>query len=169
VSVWGVTPRESILAEVRRSGRQAVVFRCTELLNGRGIDAEFLFALAGPASRQVLDGREGGPEGYWPKVWALRGLLYAWDDAAESQVIAATADASWRVREMAATVIGANEIDQALEVLSTLVDDPVTRVRTAAERARIALTRTASSGSAPSKADGQRSTKTPSPDNSGPR
>ncbi len=63
---------------------------------------------------------------------------------------------------MAARVIRAHEIDDALEVLSTLVDDPVPRVRTAAERARIALTR-AAPGSAPSKADEPRSTKTPQP------
>jgi hypothetical protein len=145
-SVWGVTPKESIRAEARRRGRQAVAFRCTEVLAGRGIDAEFLFVLAGPASRPVLDGRGGGPEGYWPKVWALRGLLYAWDEAAQASVMAATADDSWRVREMAAKVIKAHEIDDALEVLSTLVDDPVPRVRTAAERARIALTQAASGG-----------------------
>jgi hypothetical protein len=168
-SVWGVTPKESILAEVRRSGRQAVVFRCTEVLAGRGIDAEFLFALAGPASRQVLDGREGGPGGHWPKVWALRGLLYAWDDAAEAPVMAATADDSWRVREMAAKVIRANEIDEALEVLSTLVDDPVPRVRTAADRARVALTGAAPRSGQSLRRNGQRSTKMPSPDRSGPR
>lgn len=164
-----MTPKESILAEVGRSGRRAVASRCTEVLAGRGIEAEFLFALAGPASRQVLDGREGGPDGHWPKVWALRGLLYAWDDSAQAPVVAATADDSWRVREMAAKVIRAHEIDDALEVLSVLVDDPVPRVRTAAERARIVLTRAAPEGVQSVRRTGSGGRRRPSPDNGGPR
>lgn len=168
-SAWGVTPKESVLAEVGRSGRRAVVSRCTEVLAGCGIDAEFLFALAGPASRQVLDGREGGVDGHWPKVWALRGLLYAWDDSAQAPVVAATADDSWRVREMAAKVIRAHEIDDALEVLSTLVADPVPRVRTAAERARIALTRATPRSGQSERRTGGGARRRPSPDIGGPR
>lgn len=141
---WGVTPKESVLAEVRVTGVTDVATRCIHLLSGRGADAAFLFVLAGPASRQVLDGREGGPEGHWPKVWALRGLLYAWDDSAEAAVIHATSDQSWRVREMAAKVIRAHVVDDALEALGRLAEDEVPRVRAAAERARVTLSRASS-------------------------
>lgn len=143
-SQWGVSPRESVFAEVRRVGLGEFVARCTDILSGRGVDDRFYFVLAGPASRQVLDGREGGCDGYWPRVWALRGLLYAYGDAAASYVIEATADQSWRVREMAAKVIGTHAIDDGLEALGRLVDDPVPRVRAAAARARVALTNAAS-------------------------
>ena len=81
--------------------------------------------LAGLASRQVLDSREEGRDGYWPRVWALRGLRYAYSDAAASSVIEATADRSWRVREMAAKVILTHAIDDGLDPLGRLVDDPV--------------------------------------------
>lgn len=137
---WGVTPKASVLAEVRNAGLAEVVARCKAILAGRGLDASFLYVLAGPHSRQVLAGREGGPDGYWPRVWALRGLLYAWDDTAQTAVIDMTADPSWRVREMAANVVRAHLVEDALDVLSRLVDDPVPRVRTSALRARIALT-----------------------------
>jgi hypothetical protein len=142
-SQWGVSPKESVLAEVRRVGLEEVVARCRDILSGRGVDDRFLFVLAGPASRQVLDGREGGRDGYWPRVWALRGLRYAYSDAAATSVIEATADRSWRVREMAAKIIGTHAIDDGLDALSRLVDDPVPRVRGAAAGARVALTNAA--------------------------
>lgn len=147
--MWGVTPKESVQAEVRRAGRREVAVRCMAILEGVRPDGRFLYVLAGPASRPVLDGRSGGLEGYWPKVWALRGLRYAWDDAASAPVIAATSDESWRVREMAAKVIGARAIDDGLEALGSLVDDPVPRVRAAAAAARAAL---AAAGSSPAAA-----------------
>lgn len=110
------------------------------ILEGRPPDGRFLYVLAGPASRPVVRGGAGGMDGYWPKVWALRGLRYAWDASAERLVVEATADESWRVREMAAKVIGAHEIDDGLDALGRLVEDPVPRVRAAAESARVALT-----------------------------
>lgn len=157
VERWGVTPKASVLAEVRRTGLADVAARCTDLLCGQPVDERFAYVLAGPTSRQVLEGREGGPDGHWPKVWALRGLLYAWDDVAEAAVFDATCDGSWRVREMAARVIGAHAIDDALEALDRLTGDPVPRVRAAASRARIALSLAASP--APS---GRRRRSTPS-------
>lgn len=126
VGDWGATPKESVLAEVGRAGLDDVVARRKALLSGRGVDARFLFALAGPAPRQVLDGSEGGPYGRWPKVWALRGLLLRVGGLCRAPVVAATTDESWRVREMAARVIGAHAIDDALEDLNRLVDDPAT-------------------------------------------
>ena len=88
----------------------------------------------------VLDGREGGRTGYWPRVWGARALLYAWDVSAEPAIVRATGDAHWRVREMAAKVIARRLVDVGLEAVVALRDDPVPRVRAAAERALVALT-----------------------------
>jgi HEAT repeat protein len=75
----------------------------------------------------------------WYPVWALRGLLYAWDPAAEPAVVAALSLDAWRVREMAAKVCLVREIGAAGDVLAELVDDPVPRVRIAAARAVAAV------------------------------
>lgn len=117
---WGVTPKQSVRAAVERTGLAEVVAGCRALL-GRsehdGVDAAFLLVLGGPPARSVLAGRDGGVEGYWPRVWAARGLLHAWDDSALPEIVAATFDGSWRVREMAAKVIAAHRLDDALEAL----------------------------------------------------
>lgn len=97
--------------------------------------------LAGPAAQQVLDGHEGGLEGYWPRVWAARGLLHVWDDVAGPAIIEATRDQSWRVREMAAKVIGRHGVADGLQALADLQGDAVARVRTAATRSLEALVR----------------------------
>jgi hypothetical protein len=112
-----------------------LVADCVGLLEGRAVDDDLLLALAGPAARQVLDGREGGPHGYWPRVWAARGLLYVWDDAATPAIVDATNDESWRVREMAAKVIARHQVDDGLAAVVRLQQDPVPRVRAAAARA----------------------------------
>lgn len=77
---------------------------------------------------------------YWLRVWAARGLMYAWEDRAADAILAALADESWRVREMAAKVIARQRIGDALNDLARLRADPVQRVRTAAERAIVSLT-----------------------------
>jgi hypothetical protein len=130
------TPRRSIGAECARVGERAVARQCVALLSGQQVSDEFLFVLAGPAARQVLDGREGGKSGYWPKVWATRGLLYAWDDSALDVMVAGASDDSWRVREMTAKVIAARALDDAAETVERLLSDPVPRVQAAAARAR---------------------------------
>jgi HEAT repeat protein len=134
------TPRESIAAECQRRGRSAVVSGCIDLIEGREADDGLILALGGPAAEYVLSGNEGGREGYWPRVWAARGLLHAWDDSAMAAIIRATADDSWRVREMAAKVIARYRVGDALPALAGLQDDDVPRVRIAAERAVAALT-----------------------------
>jgi HEAT repeat protein len=68
-------------------------------------------------------------------VWALRGLLWLWDDTATQAVIGALSDDAWRVREMAAKVAARHVLDDALDCLLTLQADPVVRVREAAARA----------------------------------
>lgn len=139
-SLWGITPRQSVEAECERRGTQAVVSGCIYLLEGGPVDDSLILALGGPAAEQVLAGREGGRGGYWPRVWAARGLLHAWDDRAAPVVVGATADESWRVREMALKVIARHEVGDALDAVARLQDDPVARVRAAARRALEILT-----------------------------
>ena len=115
---------------------------CIALLDGRPADDTLILALGGPAAEAVLAGREGGREGYWPRVWAARGLLYAWDDRAGDAIVRATTDESWRVREMALKVIARNRYGDAIDAIAELQDDPVARVRQAARRALVVLTST---------------------------
>ena len=123
------------------AGKAAVVAGCIDLLQGRqGTDDALLIALAGPAAQAVLDGSAGGKEGYWPRVWAARGLLHAWDDRATAVIVQATADDAWRVRGMAAKVIARHRVGDALPAVSRLRTDPVQRVRATAERAVVLLT-----------------------------
>lgn len=114
-----------------------VVDGCIAFLRGEPADAdpELSLALAGPAAAAVLRGEAGGVEGYWPRVWGARGLLYAWEERAAPAIVQATADEAWRVREMALKVIARHAVGDAIEVVATLRNDPVARVRRAAERA----------------------------------
>jgi hypothetical protein len=130
-----ITPRERIDAACRRSGTDEVAAQCVDLLAGRDVEDAFLLVLGGPHAANVLSGYDGGKQGYWPRVWAARGLLYAWDDTATTAVIAATGDPAWRVREMAAKVVARHCIGDALNAVAALRADPVERVRAAAERA----------------------------------
>jgi hypothetical protein len=139
---WELTPQQSIEAECGRRGKAAVVAGCIALLEGQGeADDALLAALGGgPAAGQVLSGREAGIDGYWPRVWAARGLLHAWDDRATAAIIEATRDQAWRVREMAAKVIARHRVGDALTAVAGLRADAVPRVRAAAERAVVQLT-----------------------------
>lgn len=130
-----MTPRQSVLAECGRRGRPAVIAGCVRLLNGEDADDDLIMVLGGPAAACVLDGGEGGRNGYWPQVWAARGLLHVWGDEATPAIIRALAHEHWRVREMAAKVVAAHHVGDALEAVAALRDDPVPRVRAAAERA----------------------------------
>ena len=134
------TPRERIEAERQRRGAAALVSGCVELLGGREADDGLILALGGAPAEYVLAGGEGGRDGYWPRVWAARGLLHAWDNQATDAIIAATADDAWRVREMAAKVVARYRVDEALGAMAGLQDDPVPRVRAAAGRAIARLT-----------------------------
>ena len=126
---------ESASAECRLRGTSAVVAGCIDLLHGREVDNALIVVLGGPLAELVLTGHAGGKRGYWPRVWAARGLLYAWDDRATEAVIAATADDAWRVREMAAKVVARHLVGDAFDAMTRARGDPVERVRAAAERA----------------------------------
>lgn len=129
------TPRKRVASECKRRGTPALVTGCVALLSGQPVDDELIVALGGEHGRSVLEGYNGGRSGYWPRVWAARALLYAWDVGATSAVIAATRDEAWRVREMAAKVVAHQRIGDALQAVATLRTDPVPRVRDAGERA----------------------------------
>lgn len=133
------TPRQNVTTECAQHGEHEVVARCVLLIDGGDVDDAFLMAISCGAARQVLEGREGGRTGYWPRVWGARALLYAWDVAAEPAIVRATGDTHWRVREMAAKVIARRLVGDGLEAVVALRDDPVLRVRAAAERALVAL------------------------------
>ena len=135
-----MTPRQSVEAECARVGWSGVVALCVALLGGQEVDPAFLLVIGGPGARNVLDGREGGVTGYWPRTWALRALLYAWDEQASDAVLAATTDEHWRVREMATKVIARHQLDEGLEAVGLLCEDPVPRVRAAAASAQRRLT-----------------------------
>jgi len=134
-----MTPRESIEARCRQAGVDDVVRSCIAVLEGRPLDDDFAYVLAGPASFPVMGQCAGGTSGYWPRVWALRAFLYAWDTIAAHQVISHLDDPAWRVREMAAKVVARQRIGDAFDAVNRRRHDPVPRVRRAAERALIVL------------------------------
>lgn len=125
------------MAAAQRRGDAVFVRRCLELLAGKAVDGDLLDILGGTSAPAVLEGREGGPEGYWPRVWALRAFLYVWDPSAEPSVVAAGGDEHWRVREMVAKVLAARKATSAASerLLEVLATDQNERVRAAAERA----------------------------------
>jgi hypothetical protein len=135
-----MTPSQNVAAECQRRGAAGVVSGCIDLLEAREVDDALVLALGGAPATYVLSGGEGGKQGYWPRVWAARGLLYVWEDRATPAIVRATADEAWRVREMAAKVIARHRVDDALEAVTGLRDDQVPRVRAAAGRAIARLT-----------------------------
>jgi HEAT repeat protein len=132
-------PRRSVEALAASRGRDAVVAGCLDLLAGREVDGSLIHGLGGPPARWAVHGGASGPD-YWLRVWALRGLLWLWDDSATVAVVQSTTDASWRVREMAAKVVARHLVDDALPAVAELQQDRVARVRHAAERAVVRLT-----------------------------
>ncbi|HYO32986.1 MAG TPA: HEAT repeat domain-containing protein [Nocardioidaceae bacterium] len=103
------------------------------------MEAELLVTLGGPGARKFLDGGVHA-DTYWLRVWGARGVLWAWDASATEAIRAALEDDAWRVREMAAKVVARHRIDDALDRVAALVDDPAPRVRVAATRALVRLT-----------------------------
>jgi hypothetical protein len=138
-SRWGLTPRQSIERECGRRGKSAVVAGCRALVRGDQVDARLLLALGGPGAQKFLDGQPH-PDTYWLRVWGLRGLLWAWDDAALPELCLALRDDAWRVREMAFKVISRNLLGDFTPEAAAGGEDAVARVREAALRALTQLT-----------------------------
>jgi len=133
-----VTPRARIEAECARRGKDAVVADCIALLRGK-TDLQLLQSIVGAGWQKYFDGKEHH-DTYWFRVWALRGLLWAWDPKATKYVVAALSDEAWRAREMAAKVVARHRVGRAAAAVAECRDDPVPRVRAAAERALFRLT-----------------------------
>ncbi len=131
-------PRRSVEALKARYGHQAVVGGCLDLLAGREVDGHLVLGLGGPPARWAVVGGTPGPD-YWLRVWALRGLLWLWDDAATKAVVTSLSDEAWRVREMGAKVVARHVLESALPSVAALQRDPVARVRQAAARAVMRL------------------------------
>ena len=128
-----------MLGECERRGADVVVRACANMLGGGDVDASLVATLGGDHATYVLAGAEGGVGGYWPRVWAARGLLHVWSDEATEAVVAGARDEAWRVREMVAKVVARHHVDGALAAVETLRHDQVPRVRRAAQRALVAL------------------------------
>jgi HEAT repeat protein len=142
---WELTPHQSVEQECGRRGTAQVVAGCVVLLAGGDADDSLVHAIGGPAADSVLGPHPRRDQRYFLRVWAARALLYSWDDGApglREAVLAALADESWRVREMAAKVIARREIGEGLTAVAALQQDPVPRVRAAAARATAILTAT---------------------------
>ena len=139
-SGWDLTPRQSVELECARRGRGPVTAGCVALLRGQDVDDNLIMALGGPVGRVVLDDGPKQRNQYWRRVWGARGLLYAFDDSAAEAIIEVLGDEHWRVREMAAKVIAKHKIGAALGTVAGSRDDPIPRVRSAAERAVVVLT-----------------------------
>lgn len=105
-SRWGMSAGESVKRECTARGTEAVVAGSVALLQGEDVDEQLIHPLGGPPANWALSGAGTGPD-YWLRVWAARGLLYAYDDTAEPAVIEALGDEMWRVREAAVRVCSA--------------------------------------------------------------
>lgn len=132
-----LTPRERIRAECARRGKDAVLQDCLALLDG-STDPELTRSLAARGAEKFFDGQQHD-DTYWFRVWALRGLLWSWDARASGHVVRALDDEAWRVREMAAKVVARHLVGEATTSVAARRDDPVPRVRRAAERALVRL------------------------------
>jgi hypothetical protein len=136
------TPRQRVEAECARRGRAAVVAGCVRLLDGADdLDVPLIQLLGGRTAPWALDPAREPAQRYWFRVWAARGLLWAWEDTALPAVRTALRDEAWRVREMAAKVVARHLLGDLLTDVAALRDDPVARVRAAATRAVERVTR----------------------------
>jgi len=113
------TPRQSVESLCSRRGVTAVVSGCVALLEhgAADVDPELVVALGGPPARWTTTGESPGPA-YWLRVWAARGLSYAWGEHALPTLVAALGDEAWRVREMATKVVARHRLDDALELVA---------------------------------------------------
>lgn len=134
-----LTPKERVASECARRGDLAVVATCRDLVRGRSVDPDLLIALAGPGATKYFDGRPHD-DVYWWRVWGARGLLWNWDASATDDVRVALTDDAWRVREMALKVVARHQLGDLVDDAAARREDPVPRVRAAADRAIAVLT-----------------------------
>jgi HEAT repeat protein len=131
----GARPADRLAALVALVGADAVVDWCVALLRGGSWTdpgAPDLDWIGGRSSASLVD--RALALDYWPRVWAARGLLHVYRPQAAPAVVAGLDDESWRVREMCAKVVRAQEVGAAAEALHRRTADDVPRVRVAAVR-----------------------------------
>jgi HEAT repeats len=136
-----MSPRQRIQIECARRGRVAFGRSCAAVILGDDSDTALILVLGGEHARHILEHAVPDDQAYWFRVWAARGLLWAWDDAGMDAIRTALGDSAWRVREMAAKVVARNQLGDLLPAVVMLRADPIERVRSAARRAVAALTR----------------------------
>jgi HEAT repeat protein len=112
---------------------------CRALLRGEDVDPALLLALGGPPARKFFDG-DVHEDVYWLRVWAARGLLWAWQGQAAPELRRCLSDESWRVREMGLKVVARHLVEDLLDEVVQRRDDPVARVREQAARCLELLT-----------------------------
>ena len=133
-------PRQLVEQAVRLHGAEAVVDTCLALLGGDTAYDSLPVALTflggagaiGQLSRGDLAVRG---QDHWPRMWGARALRYVWLPRAEPGIVGALADPSWRVREMAAKVVGQCRCTSAAKPLESLLMGELPRVQVAAVRA----------------------------------
>ncbi len=131
----GAHPSVLVGLAVQRWGERGLIDRCVRLYREMdwGDEPELMSYVGGRAGpRWVQLGF--GTQAYFVRTWALRAMLYAWDESAASTVIEALGDEHWRPREMALKVVARRLVDGDVEAVARLQDDPVPRVRSAARR-----------------------------------
>jgi hypothetical protein len=133
------SPRHRIEAASARCGRAPFALSCANLLRGGPVEEDLVVVLGGAAAGRVLHDPAGRQQ-YWLRVWATRGLLWAWHPSALPALLGACADGEWRVREMAAKVVARHLVGGAFDAGTPRRDDPVPRGRVAASRAVAVLT-----------------------------
>ncbi|MGH3507131.1 MAG: hypothetical protein ACRDO2_08005, partial [Nocardioidaceae bacterium] len=108
-----MSPRDLLAMLAATIGEEQAARACADLLAAEDErdEAEILLFLGGSAGQSVLDGGEWRP--YWARVWAARGLLYVWSDAAAPVVVRRLGDEHWRVAEMCVKVAAKRELGEA--------------------------------------------------------
>jgi hypothetical protein len=121
---------------VERWGPRGLMDRCVRLYREMdwGDEPELMSYLAGAAGPRWVE-LGFGTQAYYVRTWALRAMLYAWDESASATVIDALEDGHWRPREMALKVVAKRLVDGDVDAVARLQDDPVPRVQAAARRA----------------------------------
>ena len=138
--VLHATPGDRARAAADALGDDVLTQWCADLLAGRAVWGDPDLPDIGWVGGRAVDSW-GSPDRldddtrYWSRVWAARTLLYVWDDACTSDVVAGLADPAWRVREMCAKVSARWEVAAAADACAALVvRDELPRVRAAAAR-----------------------------------
>jgi HEAT repeat protein len=131
-----VSPRDLLALLEREIGEAEAAQACADLLAAADPhdEPEVLLFLGGPAGQSVLDGT-GDWKPYWARVWAARGLLYVWTEAAAPVVVRRLGDEHWRVAEMCVKVAAKRDIGAAGPGVAALADHELPRVRAAVVRA----------------------------------